>query len=242
MLPHTTPKAENNDNRRNESDCVLWSAITHFVKKSDFRDQCLEYKSPETCLRTPSIVRTKELRVEEPYPIGNPISKPYFEAILGINNGGRLFGSTVYQTIQSQKLPSASTRSENGSGSGLEGDIEVSLLRNCLATRAEIFSRKGEGISCTKLIIGPGFEMFWPPAGILDRYSPVSTAYLKDHQTYEVSEKVRFWPIAKSAFHLKGRRESDDNQGKRKHLVPRPRNSTPKRKGAGSICSICIHT
>ena len=132
MLPHPTPKAENNNNHRNESDCVLWSVMTHFVKTVDFRDKCLEYKSPETRLGTRSSVRMRELRIEKPYPIGNPISKPYFEAILGISNGGRLFGSTVYQTIRSQYLPSASKESEGGSGSGLEGDIEVSLLDNVL--------------------------------------------------------------------------------------------------------------
>ena len=47
---------------------------------------------------------------------------------------------------------------------------------------------------------------------MLDRYFPVSTAYSKDHQTYEINEKVRFWPIANSAFHLKGKRESDNKQ------------------------------
>ena len=56
MLPHPTPKAENNNDHRNESDCVLRSAMTHFVKKFDFRDKCLEYKSLETRLGTRSIV------------------------------------------------------------------------------------------------------------------------------------------------------------------------------------------
>ena len=123
MLPHPTPNAEDNNDHGNKSDCVIWSAFTHFVKKFDFRDKCLVYKSPEARLGTPSIVRMRELRIEKPYPIGNPISKPYFEAILGINNGGRLFGSTVYQTIRSQYFPSASKESEGGSGSGLKGDI-----------------------------------------------------------------------------------------------------------------------
>ena len=132
MLPHPTPEAENNNNHRNESDCVFWSAITHFEKKLVFHDKSLEHKSPETRLRTPSIVRMRELIMKKPYPIGNPISKPYFEAIFGINTGGRLFGSTVYQTMRSQNFPSASKKSESDSGSGLEGDIEVSLLENVL--------------------------------------------------------------------------------------------------------------
>ena len=44
------------------------------------------------------------LGMEKSYAIGNPISKPYIEAIFGINNRGRVLGLTVWIAISPSVL------------------------------------------------------------------------------------------------------------------------------------------
>ena len=73
------------------------------------------------------------------YAIGNPISNPYFDAIFGINNRGRLLGSTVYRTIRVSISPSEfNGRLKPGFESGIEGDTYVSLRKmSCNLRRTE---------------------------------------------------------------------------------------------------------
>ena len=54
-----------------------------------------EYRSQDMYLRTPNGLRMTVLEIGKPYAIGNPISNPYFGAIFGIINRGRVLGSTV---------------------------------------------------------------------------------------------------------------------------------------------------
>ena len=64
MLFHSTPKTENDEDHRNDSEGVLQSAITPFARLLDFHNTVFEYRNPEPWLRTPEDVHIMELGME----------------------------------------------------------------------------------------------------------------------------------------------------------------------------------
>lgn len=59
MLFHPTPDTENNENHRNNSGGVLWSAITPFVRKLDLDGKCRGIWMFRTYLGTPKDVQMR---------------------------------------------------------------------------------------------------------------------------------------------------------------------------------------
>lgn len=102
MLFHPTPNTENDEDYRNDSDSVLRSAVSPSGRALGSHDKCLSTEIPKHVSEIRKTSNGGILGMRKSYAIGNPISNPYFDAIFGINNRGRVLGSTVYRTTRGQ--------------------------------------------------------------------------------------------------------------------------------------------
>lgn len=96
MLFHPTPNTENYDDHGDDSD--------RFISQQSFpsdesRGQITSVSSTEVPKHVSGLQKTPKRGssgMGMSYAIGNPISKPYIEAIFGSNNRGRVLGLTVW--------------------------------------------------------------------------------------------------------------------------------------------------